>query len=68
LVVRVADGEEAVAGLVAAVGVPVKSVSVHRPTLDDVFLHFTGREIRGDQADAGERMKRAMSMYRGARR
>jgi hypothetical protein len=24
----------------------VRNVHVHHPTLDDVFLHFTGREIR----------------------
>src|SRR5208283_608011 len=36
----------AVGGLVATVGVPVRTVRAHRPTLDDVFLHYTGREIR----------------------
>lgn len=45
--VFVADGEAAVAGLIDCVGVAtVRNVHVHRPTLDDVFLHFTGREIR----------------------
>ncbi len=42
----VADEEAAVGPLVAAVGVPVRTVRAHRPTLDDVFLHYTGREIR----------------------
>ena len=32
-------------------GVPVSNVHVHRPTLDDVFLHFTGRQIREDHAE-----------------
>jgi len=52
LTVVVADGEAAVGPLVAAVGVPVRSVHVHRPTLDDVFLHFTGREIREQHGEA----------------
>jgi hypothetical protein len=26
-------------------------VELHRPTLDDVFLHLTGREIRDDELD-----------------
>ncbi len=44
--VFVEHGEAAVAPLIAAVGVPVRHVHVHQPTLDDVFLHYTGREIR----------------------
>ena len=27
----------------------IKSISVRKPTLDDVFLHFTGRTIRDDE-------------------
>ena len=46
MVVHVPDGESEVARLVSEAGVPVRHVHVHRPTLDDVFLHFTGREIR----------------------
>lgn len=44
--VFVDDGEAQVARLIGVAGVPVRKVHVHRPTLDDVFLHFTGREIR----------------------
>jgi ABC-2 type transport system ATP-binding protein len=51
VVVFTADGESQVARLIEAVGVPVSNVHVHRPTLDDVFLHFTGRQIRDDQGD-----------------
>jgi len=55
LTVHVADGESQVPRLIALAGVPVRSVHVHRPTLDEVFLHFTGREIRdgGTAAPAG---------------
>ncbi|MFA5061900.1 MAG: ATP-binding cassette domain-containing protein [Patescibacteria group bacterium] len=31
----------------------VDSVEVHSPTLNDVFLHYTGREIREDSAEGG---------------
>jgi ABC-2 type transport system ATP-binding protein len=44
--------------------VPVRTVRAHRPTLDDVFLHFTGREIREQHADAIPMFARA----HGARR
>ena len=46
LTVYVDDEEAAVGPLVATVRVPVRTVRAHRPTLDDVFLHYTGREIR----------------------
>ena len=63
LTVFVEDEEAAVGAMVAAVGVPVRTVRAHRPTLDDVFLHYTGREIR-DQHGEG-----AISMFaRVARR
>jgi ABC-2 type transport system ATP-binding protein len=60
----VADEEAAVGPIVAAAGVPVRTVRAHRPTLDDVFLHFTGREIREQHGEAVSMFARA----RGARR
>jgi ABC-2 type transport system ATP-binding protein len=60
----VADEEAAVGPIVAAAGVSVRTVRAHRPTLDDVFLHFTGREIREQHGDAVSMFARA----RGARR
>lgn len=31
----------------------VESVEIHSPTLNDVFLHYTGREIREDSPEGG---------------
>jgi ABC-2 type transport system ATP-binding protein len=59
LTVFVANGEKEVARLIELVGGGVTAVRVHRPTLDDVFLHFTGREIREQAADATSGMARA---------
>ena len=64
LTVFVADEEAAVGPIVTAVGVPVRTVRAHRPTLDDVFLHFTGREIREQHGQALPMFARA----HGARR
>jgi len=65
LVVFVEDGEALVARLIEVVGVPVSNVHVHRPTLDDVFLHFTGRQIREDHAEHAMPMRmRAMARRR----
>lgn len=36
------------------------SISVHRPTLDDVFLKLTGRAIRDQEAGAWEQMRMMM--------
>jgi ABC-2 type transport system ATP-binding protein len=51
VVVFTDDAEAQVARLVDVAGVPVRNVHVHRPTLDDVFLHFTGRQIRDDHPE-----------------
>lgn len=56
LTVYVEDEESAVGALVAAAGVPVYTVRVHRPTLDDVFLHYTGREIREGHGEGAHSM------------
>lgn len=50
LSVRVADGAAFVPRLCAGLGVAVESVTVVRPSLDDVFFHYTGRNIREDGA------------------
>jgi len=45
---RVADGPQALPAVLAEVeasGVPVLSVRVARPSLDDVYLHHAGRSF-----------------------
>jgi len=63
--VFVDNGENAVAALIETVGVPVVNVHVHQPTLDDVFLHYTGREIRESHAEAIPARVRAWHARRG---
>jgi ABC-2 type transport system ATP-binding protein len=64
----VAGGEEFVPRLFADLGVPIRSVRVSRPTLDDVFMTYTGRTIREAEASANERMRSAPWMRaRGGR-
>jgi ABC-2 type transport system ATP-binding protein len=48
---RVQHGAQAVPAILSALdgrGVPVAAVTVSRPSLDDVYLHYTGREFRSD--------------------
>jgi ABC-2 type transport system ATP-binding protein len=54
LVLQVADGEAFVPRLLADLGVAVRSVSVTRPTLDDVFMAYTGRTIRDAESSGPE--------------
>ena len=52
---RVADGARAVPTILATLdgrGIPVEAVTMHRPTLDNVYLHYTGREF-GAEDEAG---------------
>jgi ABC-2 type transport system ATP-binding protein len=42
----------------------VESVEIRTPTLNDVFLHYTGREIR-EEAGEGGVMERIAHMRRG---
>ncbi len=47
--ITVRDGEHQIPHVLALAskgGIPIRSVSLRKPTLDDVFLHFTGQAIR----------------------
>ena len=50
LTISVAAGEEFVPRLFAELGVEIRSVSVSRPSLDDVFMSHTGTTIRDAEA------------------
>jgi len=62
---HVASGEAFVPRLFAELGVGITSVTVARPTLDDVFMRYTGSTIRdaetGSPADRDRAMMRAMA-------
>jgi ABC-2 type transport system ATP-binding protein len=44
--------------------VPIESIAIHRPTLEDVFLSFTGKSIREQEADHKENMRNYQKMMR----
>jgi ABC-2 type transport system ATP-binding protein len=50
-------GEQFVPRLFAELGVPIRSVSVARPSLDDVFMSYTGTTIRDAEASRAERAR-----------
>jgi ABC-2 type transport system ATP-binding protein len=65
---EVEAGAEFIPRLVRDLGVAIKSVDLHRPTLDDVFLKLTGRAIREEEADPLAVMRLHGRLWRGGRR
>jgi ABC-2 type transport system ATP-binding protein len=65
----VPGGEQFVPRLFAELGIAIKSVSVSRPTLDDVFMSYTGKTIRdAEESYSKQANKIMMQMMSGARR
>jgi ABC-2 type transport system ATP-binding protein len=65
----VPDGEEFVPRLFAELSVPIRSVNLSRPTLDDVFMSHTGTTIRDAEGDGKKQQSRiAAQMMSGNRR
>ena len=62
-------GEQFVPRLFEELGIPIRSVSVSRPTLDDVFMSYTGTSIRDAEEDHSKLRNRVMmQMMTGMRR
>lgn len=54
LKLRAPNGDQLIPKVVrdaASAGVSIKSISLQKPTLDDVFLYHTGRKIRAEKSD-----------------
>jgi ABC-2 type transport system ATP-binding protein len=64
----VASGEEFVPKLFAGLAVPIRSVSVSRPSLDDVFMSYTGSTIRDAEASGIDVARQRAARWRGGRR
>ena len=65
----VPSGEEFVPRLFAELGLAIRSVSVSRPTLDDVFMSHTGTTIRDAEESGNKHANRVMmQMMTGSRR
>jgi len=65
---NVSHGAEFLPDFVKTFGQPLESVSVRQPTLDDVFLHLTGREIRDEGLDSQQQLVEGMARRFGGRR
>jgi ABC-2 type transport system ATP-binding protein len=65
---EVPDGKAFVPRLVRELTAPVDTVSMRRPSLDDVFLKLTGRAIRDEEASAADQNRAIASRFMGRRR
>ncbi|HZS14708.1 MAG TPA: ATP-binding cassette domain-containing protein [Candidatus Dormibacteraeota bacterium] len=68
LLIEVPDGAAFVPRMIQALSVRVNTVTIRRPSLDDVFLKLTGRAIRDDEAGAMDNLRAMAQMWRGGRR
>jgi ABC-2 type transport system ATP-binding protein len=65
----VPSGEQFVPRLFEELGMPIRAVNVSRPTLDDVFMSYTGTTIRDAEEDHAKYRNRViMQMVTGMRR
>ena len=60
----VADGQKFVPRLFAELGLPIRSVQVARPSLDDVFMSYTGRTIRDAEASSTDHNRAFVAAFR----
>jgi ABC-2 type transport system ATP-binding protein len=63
----VPDGAGFVPKLFAELSVPIRSVSVSRPTLDDVFMRYTGSTIRDAEGSGGAARRQMTARVMGLR-
>ncbi|MCL5023859.1 MAG: ATP-binding cassette domain-containing protein [Nitrospirae bacterium] len=57
-------GDACIPEIIRALGDSVLSVRLQRPTLNDVFLKMTGREMRSEDVSSGDTLKAEVRTYR----
>jgi ABC-2 type transport system ATP-binding protein len=65
---EVPDAKVFVPRLVRELSAPVDTVTLRRPSLDDVFLKLTGRAIREEEVSTRDQMRVMASRFMGRRR
>ncbi|MBI4021348.1 MAG: ATP-binding cassette domain-containing protein [Candidatus Aenigmarchaeota archaeon] len=67
LAIGTSEGAKAIPRLMrlaAKAKIPILSVDLKRPTLEDVFIHYTGHAIRDERADGRELMRQGQRLWR----
>lgn len=54
---EVAHGSTFIPRLTSSLSIPIRSLSLRRPTLEDVFIKLTGRELREEELSSAEALR-----------
>jgi ABC-2 type transport system ATP-binding protein len=65
---EVADGGKFLPQLLKELETPLEGVELRKPTLEDVFLHQTGRAIRAEEGSTKDAMRTFVRSRGGGRR
>jgi len=66
VIISVKNADQFVSSIVTILNdhkVPITSIAISKPTLEDVFLSLTGKTIREQDADGAENMRMHMRMH-----
>jgi len=66
VIISVKNADQYVSAIVTILNehrVPITSIAISKPTLEDVFLSLTGKTIREQDADSTENMRMHMRMH-----
>jgi len=64
LTFKVSEGHKFLISFIKNFNTPIKSINLRRPTLNDVFLKLTGRQIRDEELSTNELIKNRMRKRR----
>lgn len=67
LTIKVPNSEKDLIEIVKIAGknkIQIDNLIINKPTLEDVFLHFTGKSIRSQEADSKDSMRMRRRMWR----
>ncbi|MFA5331871.1 MAG: ATP-binding cassette domain-containing protein [Methanoregula sp.] len=67
VVVSLKNSEQHISWIVTRLNeenIPIEAITIHKPTLEDVFLSFTGKSIRDEEADGKDAMRMHFRMRR----
>lgn len=62
LMITKEGGDQFIPILFKELSVPIQSVNIRKPTLNDVFLKLTGREIRDEEASTSDKARKQFKM------
>jgi ABC-2 type transport system ATP-binding protein len=71
LTISISHADKKVAGLVELAEkskIKIDSIMIHKPSLEDVFLYYTGRTIREEESSEIDTLRKRRQMWGGGRR